>query len=650
MCAPARVDLFWKNVAFVLSLLRLLLFLALVFLLEFLLDFFGHQGLGIHGQELCRCSLCAQAAFLYPEQGVAAFHRAQPVGNDDDGEMALQVLYGFHDGLFRAEIQGAGGFVQNEHVGVGVEGSGYGNALGLTAGQAGGIVANGVVYAALVRVNEIQSCHVAGTDDPLPVAGLAPGAAGHVFGYGAVEDVGGLGHIAHPLDIGCLALLGEAHVVHPHLAPAHGQKPAQNADQGGLARARGANDAYLLPLGNAQVHALEAVMIGARISEADIVQGDLPVKAKVGVRQGGIGQVLLLYALQAIQAGHGHGPDGAQKDEAAKRAVENGQDTPGHQHDQGDHRRDGHHVGVLEFDEHPDDRGNGQKAEELKYPGGDGRRYHQEGMGPFAGLQGLGVFFKEGFLLTVEDDFPDAAHGRHGGAVFRSLALGRRLAAAIDIGLHGPVGHKDNEAGNAKAGENGARRGRENGDKQGYGGDAVGIGIEDVDHKGAQLPLPAQGLEHGAAVPGHVVHVAALQEVRHDGGAGIGANLLAKPGAAPVGQGREPVLAGNEQHHQPAGQKREVAGIGTDLAQGGKMGKDALREGMREDSFRHGYGHGHEGHGKDGKDFRYGQKEHERKKTSYLPACPCRQYLQKAAQIANEEFSLYIHEECADLF
>ena len=39
-----------------------------------------------------------------------------------------------------------------------------------------------------------------------------------------------------------------------------------------------------------------------------------------------------------------------------------------------------------------------------------------------------------------------------------------------------------------------------------------------------------------------------------------------------------------------------------------------------------------------------------RKKTSYLPACPCRQYLQKAAQIANEEFSLYIHVSTHGLF
>ena len=77
------------------------------------------------GQKFSWRTNLVQLAFFDPGEPVAALDSAQPVDNNDDGEMALGLLYGLHDGLFRAYVQSRGGFVENEHVRPCVQGPGY---------------------------------------------------------------------------------------------------------------------------------------------------------------------------------------------------------------------------------------------------------------------------------------------------------------------------------------------------------------------------------------------------------------------------------------------------------------------------------------------------------------------------------------------
>lgn len=66
---------------------------------------------------------------------VAALHRLQSVGDHDDGFRAAEIVDGVHDDLFGETVQRAGGFVEDDHIGIVVDGPGNADALTLATGE-----------------------------------------------------------------------------------------------------------------------------------------------------------------------------------------------------------------------------------------------------------------------------------------------------------------------------------------------------------------------------------------------------------------------------------------------------------------------------------------------------------------------------------
>ena len=58
------------------------------------------------------------------------------MGDDKDGKLVAKAFDGLHDGLFGIVIEGAGGFVEDDDVGLFVECAGNANPLALASGEA----------------------------------------------------------------------------------------------------------------------------------------------------------------------------------------------------------------------------------------------------------------------------------------------------------------------------------------------------------------------------------------------------------------------------------------------------------------------------------------------------------------------------------
>ena len=80
---------------------------------------------------------------LQPYDPVAAFQRAQPVGDGDDGQRPLQPVDGFHHREFRLVVQRAGGLVQYQHLRAVIQRAGQPDALALPAGKPHAPLADG---------------------------------------------------------------------------------------------------------------------------------------------------------------------------------------------------------------------------------------------------------------------------------------------------------------------------------------------------------------------------------------------------------------------------------------------------------------------------------------------------------------------------
>ena len=57
------------------------------------------------------------ASVLHPDQSVTMFYRAQPMCDDDDGQLAFEGCDGLHDGAFCTQVKSTGGFVQDQDIG-----------------------------------------------------------------------------------------------------------------------------------------------------------------------------------------------------------------------------------------------------------------------------------------------------------------------------------------------------------------------------------------------------------------------------------------------------------------------------------------------------------------------------------------------------
>lgn len=58
------------------------------------------------------------------------------MGDDEHGDLAVEIGDGMHDAVFGLGVEGGGGFVEDEKRGIVVEGAGQADALALATGEA----------------------------------------------------------------------------------------------------------------------------------------------------------------------------------------------------------------------------------------------------------------------------------------------------------------------------------------------------------------------------------------------------------------------------------------------------------------------------------------------------------------------------------
>lgn len=90
---------------------------------------------------------------------------------------------------------------------------------------------------------------------------------------------------------------------------------------------------------------------------------------------------------------------------------------------------------------------------------------------------------------------------------------------------------------------------------------------KDIDDVLAKSRFPAQGLEHGCTVAGHMLHVVTVQEVPHDGAAGTEGDIFTQDCAFPANKGREAVLDGRKSYNDTGGEQCEIAQVVAELPQ-----------------------------------------------------------------------------------
>ena len=87
-------------------------------------------------KQLLISALRYHSAMPHFNDGIAALHGGEPVGNKQDGEVAIQALDGIHHALFSSVVESAGGFVEYKHTGLLVERAGDADAMALAATEA----------------------------------------------------------------------------------------------------------------------------------------------------------------------------------------------------------------------------------------------------------------------------------------------------------------------------------------------------------------------------------------------------------------------------------------------------------------------------------------------------------------------------------
>ena len=181
------------------------------------------------------------------------------VGDDDDGDAqpAVDVLQQGQDGLGGHGVEGAGGLVAEQHLGVAGEGAGDGDALLLTAGEL-----RGVVVGLVGQSDDLEQLLHA-------LVGLCAGHAGQLEG---VAHIAGDGLLHQQIELlkdhgDLLAQLAQLLAVHfedafavdEDIAGGRGFEAVHAADQRGLASAAEADDAEDFALLDLQADVFDGV-------------------------------------------------------------------------------------------------------------------------------------------------------------------------------------------------------------------------------------------------------------------------------------------------------------------------------------------------------------------------------------------------------
>ena len=219
----------------------------------------GEEGLGL--------VLLGDDAFIHKQHpGGHAAGKAHLVGDHHHGHALVgQLLHNLQHLAHHFRVQGRGGLVKEHHVRVHGQGPSNGNALLLAAGKLLGV---GV---GLVRqahpLQQLQGLFVGlGLGHQLQFGG----GQGDVLLYGHVgEQVELLEHHAHagPQLVDVVFRVGDVHALKGDGAAGGLLQQVQAPQEGGLARAGGADDGHLLALVDVLVDALEDLVVPVRLGQ-----------------------------------------------------------------------------------------------------------------------------------------------------------------------------------------------------------------------------------------------------------------------------------------------------------------------------------------------------------------------------------------------
>jgi hypothetical protein len=132
-------------------------------------------------------------AFVEDDDGIGLEDGVEAMGNGDGGASLHQFAGGFFEQGFGFRVERGGGFVENQNRRVFEEGAGEGEALGLSAGEAGAAFADDGFIFFGQRFDEVmQACGFGGLDNFF--VSRIRFAEADVFGDGGVEEVWALGN------------------------------------------------------------------------------------------------------------------------------------------------------------------------------------------------------------------------------------------------------------------------------------------------------------------------------------------------------------------------------------------------------------------------------------------------------------------------
>ena len=251
-------------------------------------------------------------AVVQNDDEVGALHRADPLGDDELGHIG-ELGQGMADARLGGSIHGAGGVIENQHLGVLEQGTGDAEALLLAARHVDAPLAQIGVQAVGHPVQELV-----GVGSPAGLPQLFIGGIGiapfQIVPDGAGEEQVLLEHDAHGVPQGGQVVIPHIPAAHLHGAGGGVIEAGDQLDQGGLGGTGAADDAHGGTRRNVQGDVRQSVFLRLGVVfEADIFKVDGAV-LDGGHRPGGVGQVGLFGEHLPDAAGAGQGPGHLKKD------------------------------------------------------------------------------------------------------------------------------------------------------------------------------------------------------------------------------------------------------------------------------------------------------------------------------------------------
>ena len=211
------------------------------------------------------------SSIVEDEDSLGAADGAEAVGDDDGGLAGEKFVEGLLDLLFALGVEGGGGFVEDQDRSVAEEGAGEGDALFLTAGEAGAFLADDGLVAVVEIDDELVGKGVAGGFFDLLAGGIETANA-NVLDDGVVEEDRILRDQRDRVVESFLFDLTDVASVDPKSAPLDVVETADEVGEGRFSGATGADEGDDLAAFDGQVHILQGRRLV--VAKGDVVELD----------------------------------------------------------------------------------------------------------------------------------------------------------------------------------------------------------------------------------------------------------------------------------------------------------------------------------------------------------------------------------------